>query len=107
VNDQQFVGNQNLSRSPLATAGQDAESLAEALAKDSEVRQTGYVPYTYHDLTSSRVLIGSFNSPDDPAAAKLRDQLLKMAVPLASRKVTPTMIVPANALTDLEPIKAP
>jgi hypothetical protein len=107
VMDQQFLGDQNLKKSPLATAAQDAESLAEALAKDPEVRQTGYYPYTYHDLTSSKVLIGSFNAPDDPAAAKLRDQLLRMAVPLANKKVTPTMIVPANALTDLEPIKAP
>ncbi len=66
VVDQQFVGNQNLRKSPLATAAQDAEGLAEALAKDPEVRQTGYFPYTYHDRTSSRVLIGSFNCARRP-----------------------------------------
>ena len=59
VIDQQFVGDQNLRKSPLATAAQDAEGLAEALAKDPEVRQMGYFPYTYHDRSSSRVTVTS------------------------------------------------
>jgi hypothetical protein len=100
LDDKKFLG-----RSPLGTAFDDAEKLAENLSKDEDVRRMGYQAYVYHDRTSSRVMFGAFKSPDDPAAAKVRMELLKLTVPLANKKVTPTYIVPANQLTDLEPIK--
>ena len=64
------------------TAADDAEKLADALAKDPEVQRTGFQPYVYHDRTSSKVMIGAFQSPQDPKAPQLRDSLLKLAVPL-------------------------
>ena len=66
----------------------------------------------YHDRTSSRVLIGSFNAPNDPAAVRLRDHLLRVAVGIMDTNQDPVtkkprhrgvhkMIVPAEYLTDL------
>ena len=92
-------------KSPLATAADDAERLAEALSKDKEILKTGCQPYVYHDRFSSRVTIGSFDSPADPAAQRLHNRLIEIAVDLNKRKVTDTMIVPATALLDLAPIK--
>jgi hypothetical protein len=112
------VGNQmpqfqlfsNLRDSPLRTAAADAEKMAEKLASDPEVQRLGQPIYVYHDRTSSQVFLGSFNSEKDPAAIEAREQLLKLAVPLMDKKRRggglDTMIVPANALTDLSPIKA-
>jgi hypothetical protein len=103
--DPNFQGILSLRRSPLATAAEDAEKLANAMARDPEIKKTGFQPYVYHDRTSSKVTIGSFNSPDDPAAANLRNYLLKIAVDLTDRSHLGTMIVPAPNLMDLEPIK--
>ena len=91
--------------SPLEQAYDNAEKLAEVLAKDPEVRKTGCLPYVYHDRTTSKVMMGAFNSPDDPAAAKLRDAMLRLAIPLAQKK-TDMMIVPAPFLTDVEVLRA-
>ncbi len=105
-NDKRFIGGQSLKKSPLVTASDDAERLAEALSRDNEIQQTGYQPYVYHDRFSSRVMIGSFNTPDDPAARRLHDRLLELTVDLNRRKVTSnTVIVPAPNLTDLAKIK--
>jgi hypothetical protein len=92
--------------SPLELAYDNAEKLADVLAKDPEVRKTGCLPYVFHDLTSSRVMIGAFNAPDDPAAQRLRESMLRLAVPLQQQKKTETVIVPAPVLTDLEVLKA-
>jgi hypothetical protein len=94
-----------LQHSPLAKAADDAERLAEALAKDKDVRQTGYVPYVFHDRYSSKVYVGAFNSPDDPAAGRLRDDLLKLSFVLNTKGVADVAIVPAGALTDVNEIK--
>lgn len=90
-----------LKKSPLVTAADDAERVADTLAKDPEIQRTGFQPYVYHDRTSSKVMVGSFNSPDDPAAVKLRDVLVRQAVPIANRS-RGVVIAPANGLTDLE-----
>lgn len=103
-NDARFRG-LLATKSPLAHAADDAERLAEALSKDPDIQKTGYQPYVFHDRFSSRVTIGSFDSPTDPAARKLHDRLRELAVPLNNRKVTDTMIVPATELMDLAPIK--
>lgn len=95
----------SLKSSPLATAGDDAEKLAEKLAKDPLVRQTGYVPYVYHDRYSSKVYIGAFNSETDPEAAKLRKNMINLSLELNTQKITDVAIVPATALTDLGGIK--
>jgi hypothetical protein len=94
-----------VTNSPLEQAYDDAEALAERLAKDPEIRKAGYQPYVFHDRTASRVMIGAFNTPDDPAAAKLRETLLKQATSLMKKK-TDTMIAPAPFLTDVEILKA-
>jgi hypothetical protein len=102
----------NLKESPLRTAQDDAERMAEKLAKDAEVMRMGQPIYILHDRTSSRVFIGSFDSAQDPRAGEVRDKLLRLAVPLVDKSskgrgknALDTMIVPALALTDLNDIK--
>jgi len=104
-NDSRFKGLMSAMKSPLATAADDAERLADSLSRDKEIQKTGCQPYVYHDRDSSRVMIGSFNSPTDPAAQKLHARLLELTYELNARKVTDSMIVPASNLTDLAPIK--
>ncbi|MHC5542996.1 hypothetical protein ACYOEI_32645, partial [Singulisphaera rosea] len=103
--NQSLGGSQALGRSPLATAAEDAERLASKISKDPMVKTTGQQAYVYHDRTSSKVLIGSFNSPTDPNAAALRDNLLRQASALSSPEKTGMVIVPATQLTDLGSIK--
>jgi hypothetical protein len=103
-NDPRFKGLM-ADRSPLATAHDDAERLAEALTKDRDIQRLGCQAYVYHDHYSSRVTMGSFNDPNDPAASQLQKRLLELAVPLNNRRVTDVMIVPASQLLDLQPIK--
>jgi hypothetical protein len=109
------MGDLGLKRSPLATAAEDAEKLASALEKAEEIRALGEPVYVYHDRTSSRVMIGSFSSPSDPKAIRVHDALVKQAVSMmdyedkknrkSRKRNIDKMLVPANALTDLEPIK--
>jgi hypothetical protein len=92
-----------LQSSPLAHAAEDAEKMADSLAKVDEIQRTGYQTYVYHDRHSSKVTIGAFNSPDDPAAQALRKKLQEIAVDLtAKRNVTDVMLVPAPVLMDLK-----
>jgi hypothetical protein len=103
--DPKFFDNAFLKTSPLATAAADAEKLADVLAKDPEIQRTGYQPYVYHDLTTSRVMVGSFNDPRDPNALRLRQTLLTRWNDMMLKSKKSTLIAPANSLTDLEPIK--
>ncbi len=105
TNEKKFMGFSTKGTS-LATAAEDAEKLAEALAKDKDIQKTGYQPYVYHDRFASRVLIGAFNSPKDPNAVQLRQKLLDIAVGLTTKGTTETMIVPANQLTDVSQLKS-
>jgi hypothetical protein len=102
----------NLKESPLQTAHDDAERMADKLAKDPEVTRLGQPIYVLHDRTSSRVFVGSFDSPQDPRAGEVREKLLRLAVPLVDKSnkgrgknALDSMIVPALALTDLKDIK--
>lgn len=105
-NEKLFI-NRLMETSPLKTAAEDAERLAENLSKDEDIRKTGYEPYVFHDRFSSRVLIGSFDRIDDPNARQLRDKLVELTVPLVKRKVsTNSLIVPATQLTDVSKLKA-
>ena len=107
MNDRRFVGDGALKKSPLMTASDDAERLAEALSRDKDIQRTSFQPYVYHDRFSSRVMIGSFDSPTAPEAKKLHDKMIEMTVELNQRKVTSNaVIVPAPNLTDLSKIKA-
>ena len=101
--------------SPLMTAADDAERIADKLAKDAEFQRLGLPVYVLHDRTSSRVFVGSFDSPNDPRAGQVRERLLRMSYSLQDKTNQPgargknaldTMIVPALALTDVSAIKA-
>jgi hypothetical protein len=107
----------DLRDSPLRTAHADAEKMAEKLANAPEIRQTGQPVYVYHDRTSSKVYIGSFNSLQDPAAGAMRNYLVQNAYNLSNKNselptkrlrgkaATDTMIVPAMALTDVNDLQ--
>jgi hypothetical protein len=106
VEDKRFK-NPLISDSPLEQAYDNAEKLAEVLAKDPEVRKTGCLPYVFHDRTTSRVMMGAFNSPDDPGAVKLRNAMIQLVIPLAKKQSkNEMMIVPAPSLTDVEVLRA-
>lgn len=108
-----------LKKSPLMTAMDDAENLAAALAKTDEVRKTGQPVFVYHDLHSSRVFVGAFNSPNDAAAVRLREYLVQQSAMMADwrdnhgkplpghNRGIKTLIAPATFLTDLEDPQRP
>src|SRR5262249_26176341 len=100
----------NLRTSPLQTAHDDAERIADRLARAPEIQRLGQPVFVYHDRTSSRVFIGSFQSENDPAAVAVRSEVLKAAVPMMDKKrgraALDLMIAPATSLTDVETIKA-
>ncbi|MFO0909787.1 MAG: hypothetical protein U0794_15810 [Isosphaeraceae bacterium] len=102
ASDSRLLENSWLRKSPLVTAADDAERLADRLSRDPEVQKTGAQAYVYHDRTSSKVMMGSFGTPNDPAAVRLRDSLLKLAIPLSVKPRAGFLIAPANALTDLQ-----
>jgi hypothetical protein len=100
----------SLRTSPLQTAHDDAERMADKLGRSPEVQRLGVPVFVYHDRTSSRVFVGSFRSEDDPAFTKVRDELLRHAVELSDRKqrgrvALDIMIVPATMPTKLDQIK--
>jgi hypothetical protein len=59
--------------SPLGTAYDDAEQLADRLSRCKAAQ--GFRPYVYHDLTCSRVTLGAFRSATDPALVQLEKQI--------------------------------
>jgi hypothetical protein len=108
-NDQSFMSKFKDRQSPLYTAAADAEKMAEKLAKDPDIRRLGHPVYVFHDLTSSQVFIGSFDSPRDPRAVELYKQLIELSDDLMQVK-RPTgpldhLIVPASVLTDVSVIR--
>ncbi|HZW30797.1 MAG TPA: hypothetical protein VFF52_08835 [Isosphaeraceae bacterium] len=97
--------------SPLKTAHDDAERMADKLGRSPEIQRLGVPVYVYHDRTSSRVFVGSFASENDPAFTTVRNELLKHAVDLSNRKqrgraALDVMIVPAMVPTNVAQIKA-
>jgi hypothetical protein len=101
----------NPTSSPLQHAHADAERLADRLSKSLEIRQLGQPVYVYHDRTSSRVFIGSFNLAEDPAAVAVREGLLQAASKISTsrdwrgRPVQDQMIAPATYMTDVDELK--
>jgi len=66
--------------SPLKTAHDDAEYLADVLSHYS-AWIGGQRVYVYHDRTSSKVLIGSFRSSDDPELRAVAKRLVDEVPP--------------------------
>ena len=104
----------DLKGSPLRTAADDAEQMADKLAKDPEFQRLGVPVYVVHDRTSSRVFVGSFDSPTRPAGIRCsraadgdglsaRRQIHMLRA--RGKNALDTMIVPALALTDVSDIK--
>jgi hypothetical protein len=91
-----------IKESPLMTAMDDAEKLADKLNKDPELVRSGFKTYVYHDRTSSKVMVGAFNSPNDPVAPRLREIMLKKAIDGSNKDHNNGRIAPAYSLTDLE-----
>jgi hypothetical protein len=104
-------GRYSLQVADFSHAGDAAERLAERLSKDPEFRRLGQPIYVYHDRKTTKVFVGSFDDPHDPAADALRSQLAQDATALATkdkkgRAARDAMVVPAIALTDLSELKA-
>jgi hypothetical protein len=115
LDPQQQIGQilPDLKSSPLMTAHDDAEKLADKLARASEIQHLGMPVYVFHDRTASRVYIGSFNDLKDPAVYKAREAALRLASTVVdksnqkrSKSTLDYRIVPAYALTDLSDYKS-
>jgi hypothetical protein len=113
LDPQQQIGQimPDLKTSPLQTAHDDAEKLTDKLARAPQIQHLGLPVYVFHDRTSSRVFIGSFNDLQDPAVYRAREAALLLAstvVEKNSQKKQAALdyrIVPAYALTDLSVYK--
>lgn len=98
-NDSRFLSNEFLAKSPLQGAAEDAERLAESLAKCQSLPK-GYRPFVFHDRHASRVLIGPIHRPDDPNLVKVVEHLnLQVSNELVNRGFTQLPLTPANQLT--------
>jgi hypothetical protein len=73
-------------KSPLKSAHEDAEALAEQLSKRPDLQALGVKAYVYHDRTSSRVMLGSYASPKDPKATQVYEAALKIQYESTSGK---------------------
>lgn len=97
VNDPRFRNESFLKKSPLITAADDAEQLAENLQKCKSL-DPSMKPYVYHDRVRSIVTIGEFNGPDDPRLEKLRKDIPFIVGELLQRRFTQLPLAPANTL---------
>ncbi|MFO0957703.1 MAG: hypothetical protein U0800_09615 [Isosphaeraceae bacterium] len=70
--DPRLLNDKALKNSPLQTAFDDAEALVQILSRSEELRRAGLKAYVYHDRSSSRVCVGSFQQENDPAAEPVR-----------------------------------
>lgn len=100
VGDQRMLNTNFLRQGPLAKAADDAESLAEALTK-CKALDPKFRPFVYHDRTSSRVFLGSFSAPNDPALVALRGQLEAVSRELITRRFTTLPLAPATAVSEV------
>jgi hypothetical protein len=94
--------NDNLLKSgKLATAADDAETLAASLAKCKTLDKR-YKPYVFHDRYSSKVFLGAFQSANDPSLHELLKTIAMrngISDELLNRKFTELPLVPASELT--------
>lgn len=97
ANDPKFGSESFLKKSPLMTAADDAERLAESLKKCRSL-DPAFAPYVYHDRTRSVVTLGHFTGPDDPNLKRLRDAMPTIIGELLQRKFTQLPLAPAAEL---------
>lgn len=71
----------------LVTAAEDAQKLADTLAKNDDIKRAGFEPYVFHDIRSSKVTLGAFKTPNDPAAQGLREMILRKVQVKSGKKV--------------------
>lgn len=99
TNDPRFLSQDLLKQSPLATAAEEAEQLAENLAR-CQTLPKGLQPYVFHDRSSSRVLLGPIHRADDPNLPAIIEQLnLQVSNELFRRQFTKLPLAPAQQLT--------
>ncbi len=96
-NDPRFRSEGLLRQSPLAAAGDQAESLAESLEKCKALPR-GIRAYVFHDRHSSKVLLGGFQSENDPAYQTLRRALVPLSNELVIKKYTQLPLAPSPTL---------
>ncbi len=96
--DQRLNNDSLLKQGPLAAAAADAEGLAESLTRCKSLDRR-YVPYVFHDRTSSRVYLGSFSGPGDPALRELSNKLNEVSTELLEKKYSTLPLAPADHLT--------
>ncbi|GAC1333343.1 MAG: hypothetical protein NVSMB14_00110 [Isosphaeraceae bacterium] len=71
---------ESLKDSPLQTAAADAYNISEQLAKNPVLKKLNLPVYIYHDHTSSKVLVGSFQTENDPEAVKVREAMAEIEI---------------------------
>ena len=71
----------------LVTAAEDAQKLADTLAKNDDIKRAGYEAYVFHDIRSSKVTLGGFQTADDPKAQALREMILRKVQVKSGKKV--------------------
>jgi hypothetical protein len=98
-NNKESVFDLGLKNSPLRTAHEDAEKLADSIAKCQSA--AGLQPYVYHDRTSSKVFLGSFAGPHDPNLKRCIDVLPKVSNELLQRGFTQLLLSPATMLSEI------
>ena len=73
---------------------------AASFAAEEIVRALGVQPYVYHDRTSSKVMLGSYQAPNDPAAERVRQAALNVSLQVKKDGETVLQyLAPAGNLT--------
>lgn len=101
--DDKFPENRRVTeKSPLLTAGDDAERLADALNKCRSMK--GMRAYVYHTRYSSFVTIGSYSGPNDPSFKALHagNQIAEISNELLKRGFSQIALRPSA-----EPMEVP
>jgi hypothetical protein len=97
VKDTRFLSDAGLKSSPLRTAHEDAERMADSLMKCKAAG--GFQAYVYHDRSSSKVFIGGFTGPDDPNVKKVMDAIPAWSQEMLQRGFSQLPLAPATMLT--------
>jgi hypothetical protein len=84
-----------LKQGPLAKSADDAEALAENLARCKSLDRR-FQPYILHDRTSSRVFLGPLSGPDDPALPQLRAMINAVSNEIVMKQYSQLPLAPAQ-----------
>lgn len=90
-----------LKKSPLITAHDDAERLAEVLNKCKSM--AGMRAYVFHTRSASIVTIGGFNSPNDPSFQKFMAErkFVQISDELVNRQFSILPLRPSTQLMEV------